>query len=150
MAAELDPGQKYLKQEETGAIYIWTEALSKRKDMRPYRPGDQLRAGLGQHIPDAAQEKIELQGKTFSVSKELYDVLMDMGSVLIALQEENATLKTEREGFEAFKERLTTDNLDLAEQLARATVAPTDSENNDTGPAFTPAPEEKKHKKKAE
>lgn len=35
---KLNPNGRYLIQEGSGHIYIWSEALAKRKDMRPYDP----------------------------------------------------------------------------------------------------------------
>ncbi len=110
---KLDPKGQYLIQEGSGAVYIWSEALAKRKDMREYNPS-------GQPIEPAAAEKkvpIELQDKTFLVSPELHAVLAEMGAVMVALQDENARLKAEAADFEAFKVRMDTDKTDLEEQL---------------------------------
>ncbi len=115
---QLDPKGKYLIKDD-GHIYPWTEALSKRKDMKPYDP----ETGRAQFEPVRLAEKtvsIELQGKTFMVRQELYDVLVDMGNVMVELQEKNKEISVEKENFAAFKERLETDNLDLTEQLGKA------------------------------
>ena len=113
----LDPKGKYLIQ-DGGTVYVWTEALAARKDMRPYDPE---RKGLA--LEPTANEKrvpIELQGKAFMVAQDLHGVLTEMGGVLVALQAENKALKEEKANFDAFKERLETDNLDLQEQLEKA------------------------------
>ena len=114
----LDPKGKYLIQDGSGTVYVWTEALAKRKDMRPYDPVE--RKGLAMD-PTASEKRvpIELQGKAFMVEAALHAVLTDMGKVLVALQEENRALKENAANFEAFKERLETDNLDLQEQLEK-------------------------------
>ena len=137
----LDPKGKYLIQDGSGTVYVWTEALSKRKDMRPYDPVE--RKGLAMD-PTASEKRvpIELQGKAFMVEAALHDVLTEMGSVLVALQGENKDLKEKAAGFEAFKERLETDNLDLQEQLEKATA-----ELKQFTEASEPAPQEKKGKK---
>lgn len=114
----LDPKGKYLIQDGSGTVYVWTEALAARKDMRPY---DHQTKGSKALEPTATEKRvpIELQGKTFLVEDGLHAVLTDMGKVLVALQEENRALKENAANFEAFKERLETDNLDLQEQLEK-------------------------------
>jgi len=135
----LNPKQKWLIQ-DGGHIYPWTEALAARKDMRPYDPE---RKGIATE-PTATEKRvpIELQGKTFLVEDGLHAVLTDMGKVLVALQEEARALKEKAAGFEAFKERLETDNLDLQEQLEKATA-----ELKQFTEASEPAPQEKKGRK---
>jgi len=139
----LDPKGKYLIQDGSGTVYVWTEALAKRKDMRPYDPVE--RKGLAME-PTASEKRvpIELQGKAFMVEAALHAVLTDMGKVLVALQEENRALKEKEAGFEAFKERLETDNLDLQEQLEKANKELAQFTKVD-GPAE--APPEKKGRK---
>ena len=113
----LDPKGKYLIQDGSGTVYVWSEALAARKDMRPYDP---VKKGLTEEpTADEKRVPIELQGKAFMVEAALHAVLTDMGKVLVALQEENRALKEKEAGFEAFKERLETDNLDLQEQLEK-------------------------------
>ncbi len=137
----LNPKQKWLIQ-DGGHIYPWTEALAARKDMRPYDPE---RKGIATE-PTATEKRvpIELQGKTFLVEDGLHAVLTDMGKVLVALQEEARALKEKAAGFEAFKERLETDNLDLQEQLEKANKELAQFTKVD-GPAE--APPEKKGRK---
>lgn len=109
---------KYLIQEGSNHVYVWSERLASRKDMRPY---DAEKKGLA--VEERVSRKtvpIELQGKTFRVEEDLHDVLTEMGDVMMRMQEENGKLKTETANFEAFRERLTTDNLDLQEQLDAA------------------------------
>lgn len=141
----LDPKGKYLIQDGSGTIYIWTEALSNRKDMRPYDHETK-----GKFLEPTAAEKrvpIELQGKTFMVEAPLHAVLTDMGKVLIGMQEENRALKDAAEKFAAFKERLETDNLDLQEQLekSRAQIDQIDQLTKPVEHSY--APTEKKGKK---
>jgi len=122
----LDPKGKYLIQDGSGTVYVWTEALSKRKDMRPYDP---VKKGLTEEpTADEKRVPIELQGKNFMVEAALHAVLTDMGKVLVALQEENRALKENAANFEAFKERLETDNLDLQEQLEKLRNPPAEPE----------------------
>ena len=137
----LDPKGKYLIQDGSGHIYVWSEALAARKDMWPY---DHQTKGSKALEPTATEKRvpIELQGKTFLVEDGLHAVLTDMGKVLVALQEEARALKEKAAGFEAFKERLETDNLDLQEQLEKATA-----ELKQFTEASEPAPQEKKGRK---
>ncbi len=135
----LDPKGRYLIQ-DSGHIYIYSEALAARKDMKPYFPGERS-------IDPVEVEKkvpIELQGKTFMVAPDLHTVLAEMGGVMVEMQEENARLKAEAADFEAFKVRMDTDKTDLEEQLeaARAEIAglKTDPEPEQ------PAPDKKKGK----
>ena len=114
----LDPKGKYLIQDGSGTIYVWSEALAARKDMRPYDPVAKDRA-----IEPTANEKrvpIEIQGKAFMVDEALHGVLSEMAKVFTAMQEENKALKEKAAYFDGFKERLETDNLDLQEQLDKA------------------------------
>jgi hypothetical protein len=114
--------ERKLIQDGSGSIYIYTDALAKRKDMKLYRPD----ARLGVEVPEASRVKripIELQGNMFLVDPDLHAVLMEMGGVMVALQDENASLKKQAEDFEALKERLTTDIDDLTEQLQVASQA---------------------------
>lgn len=115
----LDPKAKYLIQDDSGRIFPWTESLAKRKDMRPYDNETKARRALDP-TADEKRVPIELQGKTFMVEAALHTVLTDMGKVLVGMQDENRALKESAENFEAFKERLETDNLDLQEQLEKA------------------------------
>ena len=139
----LDPKGKYLIQDGSGTVYVWTEALSKRKDMRPYDPVE--RKGLAME-PTASEKRvpIELQGKAFMVEAALHDVLAEMAGIFTKVQEENKALKEEKAGFEAYKMRLETDNLDLQEQLEKANKELAQFTKVD-GPAE--APPEKKGKK---
>lgn len=112
----LDPKAKYLIQEGSGAIYLHTDKLAKRKDMKPYNP----ETGGRVIEPNEATKRlveIELKGKSFLVAPDLHDVLTEMGGVMVALQEENAALKDKTADFDAERERLTTDIQDLMEQL---------------------------------
>jgi len=138
----LDPKGKYLIQDGSGTIYVWSEALAARKDMRPYDPVAKDRA-----IEPTANEKrvpIEIQGKAFMVDEALHGVLSEMAKVFTAMQDENKALKEEKQAFEAFKVRLETDNLDLQEQLEKAQEELAQFTKVD-GPAE--APTEKKGKK---
>jgi hypothetical protein len=139
----LDPKGKYLIQDGSGTVYVWTEALSKRKDMRPYDPVE--RKGLAME-PTASEKRvpIELQGKAFMVEAALHDVLAEMAGIFTKVQEENKALKEEKAGFEAYKMRLETDNLDLQEQLEKANKELAQFTKVD-GPAE--APPEKKGRK---
>ena len=115
----LDPKGRYLIQ-DGGTIYVYTDKLAKRKDMRPY---DVKAGGPVVEPTESTGEKkveIELQGKSFMVEQGLYDVLTDMAGVMADLQKENKALKANAADFEATKERLTTDIFDLTEQLANA------------------------------
>jgi hypothetical protein len=113
----LDPKGKYLIQ-DGGHIYPWTKQLATRKDMRPYDPENK---GLAfEPTADEKRVPIELQGKSFMVEASLHAVLTEMGGVLVKMQAENKALKEKVESFDAFKERLETDNLDLQEQLEKA------------------------------
>ena len=139
----LDPKGKYLIQDGSGTVYVWTEALAKRKDMRPYDPVE--RKGLAME-PTASEKRvpIELQGKAFMVEAALHDVLAEMAGIFTKVQEENKALKEEKAGFEAYKMRLETDNLDLQEQLEKANKELAQFTKVD-GPAE--APPEKKGRK---
>jgi hypothetical protein len=128
---------------DDGTVYIWSEALAKRKDMRPYTTAE--RTGI--EIPTATNKAktipIELQGEPFLVEENLHAVLMSMGGVMVALQEENEALKKSAEDFEALKERLTTDIEDLTQQLAAAKATPKAEQEQ----VDAPATDQKKRKK---
>lgn len=119
----LDPKGKYLIQ-DGGTIYAYTDKLAKRKDMRPYDVNAGRAAVEPAESTGVKRVEIELQGKSFMVEQDLYDVLSDMAGVMVDLQEENKSLKANADDFEALKERLTTDNLDLTEQLEAAKAEP--------------------------
>ena len=129
----LDPKGKYLIQDGSGTIYVWSEALAARKDMRPYDP---VKKGLSME-PTTNEKRvpIELQGRTFMVEQALHDVLSEMAKVFAGMQEENRSLKEKVVYFEGFKERLETDNLDLQEQLEklRNPVAETEAQPEKKG-----------------
>lgn len=93
----LDPKQRYLIQDGSGQIYIRTEKLAKRKDMKEYDPVSKGKAFEPNEATTKKRVEIELQGKTFLVEQELYDVLTEMGSAMVALQQEIAALKPEAE-----------------------------------------------------
>ena len=114
----LDPNGKYLIQ-DGGHIYPHTDKLAKRKDMRPYNH----ETGSAALTPTEADKRvpIELQGKTFMIDPDLFETITEMGKVFVALQEENKALKTAAAEFEAKTERLTTDILDLQEQVEKLT-----------------------------
>ena len=122
----LDPKGKYLIQDGSGTIYVWSEALAARKDMRPYDPVQKDRA----QEPTASEKRvpIEIQGKAFMVEQALHDVLSEMAKVFAGMQEENRSLKEKVVYFEGFKERLETDNLDLQEQLEKLRNPPAEPE----------------------
>ncbi len=89
---KLDPKQRYLIQDGSGQIFIRTEKLAKRKDMREYDP----KAGKQVIVPNESTGnlmEITLKDKSFRVEKALYDVLVEMGEAMNALQEENKALK---------------------------------------------------------
>lgn len=110
---ELDPNGRYLIHDD-GTIYIWSEALAKLKKMRPYTPG----GGPIDPAPVGKQRvEIELQGKTFMVEQDLYDVLTEMGGAMLAMQTQIEEMTARKTDTEAKMERLTTDNADLTEQL---------------------------------
>jgi hypothetical protein len=115
---KLDPNGKYLIQ-DGGHIFPWTEKLAKRKDMRLYNH----ETGSGAPTPAEVENRvpIELNGKTFMVAEDLFETLTEMGKVFVGLQEENKALKTAAMEFEAKMERVTTDNLDLQEQIEKLT-----------------------------
>lgn len=138
----LDPKGKYLIQEGSGHVYVWSEALAARKDMRPYDP---VKKGLTEE-PTANEKRVPivLQGKNFMVEAALHDVLAEMAGIFTKVQEENKALKEEKAGFEAYKMRLETDNLDLQEQLEKANKELAQFTKVD-GPAE--APPEKKGRK---
>lgn len=122
----LDPKGKYLIQDGSGHIYVWSEALAARKDMRPYDP---VKKGLTEEpTADEKRVPIELQGRTFMVEQALHDVLSEMAKVFAGMQEENRSLKEKVVYFEGFKERLETDNLDLQEQLEKLRNPPAETE----------------------
>ena len=133
-----------LIQDKTGTIYVYTDALAKRKDMSLVRDGERVgvfdsKASKVRRIP------IELQGNTFVVEPELHAVLLEMGEAMVGLQSENETGKKAACDFEALKERLTTDIQDLEEQLAKAKAAPAAH----AGPAAKPRAARKAPAKKA-
>ncbi len=116
---KLDPNGKYLIQDGSGTIYVWSEKLAARKDMRPYDPV----SGTKAIDPVYAAEKrvpIEIQGKNFMVDPDLHAQLVEMSGVFQTIQIENESLKEKVRDFDAFRERLTTDNADLQEQLEAA------------------------------
>lgn len=121
--AALDPNGKYLIQEGSGAVFVFSEKLAKRKDMRPFDPetGKPEATVSAPTVRDVNLVEIELQGKTFKVEQALHDTLTEMADVMTKLQDANKDMAEEKKGFEAFKERLETDNLDLTEQLKEAT-----------------------------
>lgn len=72
----LDPKGKYLRQEGSGQIYVWSETLAKRADMRPFNPVTmKLETDLK---PSKPKEEIELQGKKFVVETELAEMIYSM------------------------------------------------------------------------
>lgn len=105
-----DPKQQYLIQDGSGAIYIRTERLAKRKDMRPFDPGSG-RAAVAQ--AQANLVALELQGRTFMVESELQTMVQDLLDFAAGGKEQLAAL-------EAQNVRLDTDNTDLQEQLTQA------------------------------
>lgn len=111
---KLDPNKKYLIQDETNRIYIYSDALAGRRDMRPYDPETGEKK-----FPDTVNPMvaIELQGKVFQVAPDLQILITEMGEKLRETMELNERLQADAQNFDAFKERLTTDNLDLQEQL---------------------------------
>jgi hypothetical protein len=118
---ELDPDGKYLIQDGSNHIFVYSDKLAKRKDMRPYdasgkKPAiDPVTAGTAAKVVE-----IELQGKKFLVEQALYDLLSEMGDKWTEMQESVKTLTAEKTDFEALKVRMDTDNTDLTEQLAKA------------------------------
>lgn len=120
---EYNKNQQYLKQDVSGTVYIRTDALAKRKDMRPFDP---FSKGGEVDIPRLGTKTvpIELQGKTFDVEPDLFELLTELSGVLVTMQEENTTLTEAKSKWEAREERLTTDIADLEEQLAAALNPP--------------------------
>jgi len=112
----LDPKQKYLIQDGSNHIFIWTEALSKRKDMKPYH----LDEGRVMPKPIDDSRTIKLGEKQFQVVPDLEATIDNMSKKIDALQAENDKLKKAAEEFDAFRERMLTDNADLQEQLEKA------------------------------
>jgi len=116
---KLDPNGKYLIQDGSGHIFVYSDKLALRKDMRSYDP----KAGKVAVEPAPVTKglvEIELQGKSFMVEQALYDLLAEMGEKWTEMQETVKTLTAEKTDFEAFKVRLDTDNADLTEQLKAA------------------------------
>jgi hypothetical protein len=116
---KLDPNGKYLIQDGSNHIFVHSDKLALRKDMRPYDP----KAGKVAVEPAPVTKglvEIELQGKSFMVEQALYDLLAEMGEKWTEMQEAVKTLNAEKTDFEAVKERLTTDVADLTEQLKAA------------------------------
>jgi len=113
----LDPKKKYLIQDGSNAIFQWTEVLGKRKDMRGYDPRTEMPIARPSGDPTVS---IELQGQTFQVNPKLSKIIIEMGDKLVELQGKIKALEAQAENFDAFKERLTTDNADLQEQLDAA------------------------------
>jgi len=96
MNMALDPRGKYLIQKGSGQIFVWSEALSKRKDMSDYDPVRSGKVIEGLAPPKRTTVPIEIQGQTFQVEPALYAVLMEMGNVMVGLQEQNAVLLGEQ------------------------------------------------------
>jgi hypothetical protein len=91
----LDPKGKYLRQEETGVIYVWSETLAKRADMREFDP---VRMKLATDLNPTPKKplrddvSIELQGETFLVSPKLKEIIDDLLKFTEELKSKNETL----------------------------------------------------------
>ena len=107
-----DPKQQYLIQDGSGAIYVRTERLAKRKDMRPFDP-ESGRAAIVQAQAQANLVALELQGRTFKVEPALQAMVADLLAFAAGGKEQLAAL-------EAQNVRLDTDNTDLQAQLTQA------------------------------
>ncbi len=117
-----DPKGRYLINNE-GAVYVYSEALAARKDMRPYDPATKTTVvEANASTPGPAQElvKIELQGRPFTVDANLAGVLAEMVDKMEELREENTAYGAKMIAWDAHKERLETDIFDLTEQLEKA------------------------------
>jgi hypothetical protein len=88
----LDPKKNYLIQEGSGTIYPHTKVLAARKDMRLY---DHASGKSVNDTPATPQSEIVLKGNTYAVSKELREVIEEMGEVLETLQSQNRLLQDE-------------------------------------------------------
>jgi hypothetical protein len=84
----LDLDKKYLIQEGSNAIYVHTEVLAKRKDMKPYDPVRE-EAVSDLKTPAIPKESIEIRGITYQVEQGLHEVLSELVEYIESLKSEN-------------------------------------------------------------
>lgn len=83
----LDPNGRYL-QHDDGTIYVWNEALAKRKDMREYDP--KTKSIVSRNEPNQnVNVPLTLQGETFSVLPRLKELVEDLLLFVDEIKAEN-------------------------------------------------------------
>ncbi len=117
--ARLEKGKKYLIQDGNPVPYVWSEKLAMRKDMRAYIHGEDLPEDIESGGKPPVLVPFEIGDKKFYIDPELYAILK-ADKDLMDFKQAQDEIKAEKIALEALRERLTTDNQDLAEQLKEA------------------------------
>lgn len=92
----LDPNGRYLRQEGSGMVRVWSTQLAKRPDFREIDPKTMKLVTdhnpPGDSGPRANKELIVLQDKSFHVDSDLKEVLVDMLGFIDELKAKNESL----------------------------------------------------------